>query len=129
MRTVGPALGPACAGTGAFFTRIALQLAKPTLAVIILFFAVNMWNSWFQAAIFIRTRSMFPLQLILREILVQNDASAMIKNSVDAATKADLYKPLVKYATIVATTMPVLFFYPFAQKYFVTGVMLGSLKG
>jgi putative aldouronate transport system permease protein len=110
--------------------KIILPLAKATIAVIVLFYAVAMWNSWFNASIFLRDRNKFPLQMVLKEILVQNDSS-MVINSSTATTglNTDIYKPLVKYCTIMAATLPVLCFYPFAQKYFVTGVMIGSIKG
>ena len=118
------------AGHFTIMIRIILPLAKATIAVIILFYAVAMWNSWFQASIFLRDRDKFPLQLILKEILVQNDSSRVINSSTDATgMNTDIYKPLVKYCTIMAATVPVLCFYPFVQKYFVTGVMIGSIKG
>jgi putative aldouronate transport system permease protein len=78
--------------------------------------------------IFLQTRSLFPLQLILREILVQNDTSKIMVGS-DAVAQMDLYKPLVQYCTTIVATAPILCIYPFVQKYFVTGVMIGSLKG
>lgn len=109
--------------------QIVLPLAKATIAVIVLFYAVNIWNSWFNAMIFLRTRSLYPLQVVLKEILVQNDTSTVLTSGSDTTGLTDIYKPLVKYCTIVAATLPVLCFYPFAQKYFVTGVMIGSIKG
>jgi putative aldouronate transport system permease protein len=109
--------------------QIVLPLAKATIAVIVMFYAVNMWNSWFNAMIFLRTRSLYPLQVILKEILVHNDTSTVLTSGSDMTGLTDIYKPLVKYCTIVAATLPVLCFYPFAQKYFVTGVMIGSIKG
>ena len=118
------------AGHFTIMIRIILPLAKATIAVIVLFYAVAMWNSWFNASIFLRDRSKFPLQLILKEILVQNDSSKVINSSTDTTgMNTDLYKPLVKYCTIMAATLPVLCFYPFVQRYFVTGVMIGSIKG
>ncbi|MDR1914135.1 MAG: carbohydrate ABC transporter permease [Clostridiales bacterium] len=110
--------------------KIILPLAKATIAVIVLFYAVAMWNSWFPASIFIRDRSKYPLQLILKEIFVQNDTSHVSQSSSDTTgINTDVFKMLVKYCTIVAATLPVLFFYPFFQKYFVKGVMIGSIKG
>lgn len=117
------------AGHWTIMLRIILPLSKATIAVIILFYAVGMWNTWFNANIFLRDRSKWPLQLYLKEILVQNDTSAVTSTGSTTEGLADIYKPLVKYATIVASTLPVLCFYPFAQKYFVTGVMIGSVKG
>lgn len=117
------------AGHLTIMIKIVLPLAKATIAVIVLFYAISMWNSWFNATIFLTDRKLFPLQVILKEILIQNDTSTVIKSSADTNTLTDMYKPLVKYCTIVAATFPVLCFYPFAQKYFVTGVMIGSIKG
>jgi putative aldouronate transport system permease protein len=119
-------------GAGHFtvMLKIILPLAKATIAVIVLFYAVGMWNSWFPASIFIRDRAKYPLQLILKEIFVQNDASHVSHSSSDTTgINTDVFKMLVKYCTIVAATLPVLFFYPFFQKYFVKGVMIGSIKG
>ena len=118
------------AGHFTILFRIIMPLAKATIAVIVLFYAVAMWNSWFNASIFLRDRNKYPLQLVLKEILVQNDASTVINSSTSTTgLNTDIYKPLVKYCTIMAATLPVLCFYPFAQKYFVTGVMIGSIKG
>lgn len=116
------------AGHMTILFNIILPLSKAVLAVIILFIAVAQWNSWFFAMIFLQTRSLFPLQLILREILVQNDTSKIMVGS-DAVAQMDLYKPLVQYCTTIVATAPILCIYPFVQKYFVTGVMIGSLKG
>ncbi len=112
-------------------TRIVTPLCKASVAVIVLFYAVGIWNSWFSASMFLRgNRKLYPLQLVLKEVLVSNDTSAVLNTSTDTTGKSlDIYKPLVKYCTIVAATVPVLCFYPFVQKYFVTGMMIGSLKG
>ena len=110
--------------------RIIIPVSKATLAVIALFCAVSMWNSWFNAMIFLRDRSKYPLQLILREILISNDTREMM-NLPKGATqfvKADAYKTLIKYSTVIVSTLPILFVYPFLQKYFVKGVMIGSIK-
>jgi putative aldouronate transport system permease protein len=118
------------AGHFTIMFRIILPLAKATIAVVVLFYSVAMWNSWFNASIFLNDRSKFPLQLVLKEILVQNDATQVINSSTDTTgLNTDIFKPLVKYCTIVAATLPVLFFYPFFQRYFVTGIMIGSIKG
>lgn len=117
------------AGHWTIMFRIILPLAKATIAVIVLFYAVGQWNSWFNATIFLRDRKLFPLQVVLKEILVQNDTSTVMNSSADASSNMDMYKSLVKYCTIVVATVPVLCFYPFAQKHFVTGVMIGSIKG
>ena len=110
--------------------RIVVPLCSATVAVIVLFYAVGIWNSWFNASIFLNDRKLYPLQLILKEILVASDTSAVLNTSTDTTGKnMDIYKPLVKYCTIVAATLPVLCFYPFVQKYFVTGMLIGSIKG
>lgn len=110
--------------------RIIVPLCSATVAVIVLFYAVGIWNSWFNASIFLNDRKLYPLQLILKEILVASDTSAVLNTSTDTTGKnMDIYKPLVKYCTIVAATLPVLCFYPFVQKYFVTGMLIGSIKG
>lgn len=107
--------------------RILLPLVKATFAVITLFYAVGRWNDWFFASIFIKSRRLFPLQLLLREILLQNQKSAL-NNTQILSDNLDIYKPLIKYATIIVSTVPILCVYPFVQKYFVTGVMIGSIK-
>jgi len=114
------------ANDGHIFFRIVLPLSKAILAVIGLFYAVAEWNSWFNAAIFLRERALYPLQLFLREILIQN----RIEDLTVASTEIDLMmaKRMIKYAAIVVSTVPILLVYPFLQKYFVKGVMIGSLK-
>ncbi len=104
--------------------RIFLPLSKATVAVMILFYAVGHWSSWFNAMIYLNDRKKYPLQLIMREILISNSTSGNIM----ADTDAMFLQEVVKYATIVVSTVPVLFIYPFAQKYFMTGVMMGSVK-
>lgn len=110
--------------------RIIIPVSKATLAVIALFCAVGQWNSWFNAMIFLRDRSKYPLQLILREILISNDTREMMNLPKGSAQfiKADAYKTLIKYSTIIVSTLPILCVYPFLQKYFVKGVMIGSVK-
>lgn len=107
--------------------KIILPLCKATFAVIILFVAVSKWNEWFSALLYLPTaKDKYPLQMFLREILIQ---SADVSNAADAMEDAALYKTLAKYASIVVTTLPILCIYPFVQKYFVSGVMVGSVKG
>lgn len=111
--------------------QIILPLSKAVTAALILFYAVAHWNSWFGAMIFLQTKSKFPLQLILREILVQSDISNIMQGS-SGVTSAQLnlgtYKLLVQHSTTIVATVPILIIYPFVQKYFVAGVMIGSLK-
>lgn len=115
------------AGSITIMTRIVVPLSKATIAVVVLFYAVGQWNAWFNASIFLQDRSLYPLQLILRDILIQNDASQM--NRSDLENNLAIYKDLIKYCTTVIATLPILCVYPFVQKYFVKGVMIGSVKG
>lgn len=133
MSTVPKALEESAMLDGAGPVRILFQiylpLIKATLATVILYYAVAHWNSWFNASIFLKERSLFPLQLILQEILIANDTASTTTQSGELAGNADLYKQLVKYCTIMVATVPVLCFYPFIMKYFEKGVMIGSIKG
>jgi putative aldouronate transport system permease protein len=106
--------------------RIVLPLSMPVISVMILFYGVGHWNSWFGAMIYLRERELFPLQLILREILVLNSTDAMMTNAGDA----DRFSigESIKYATIMVATVPILLVYPFLQKYFAHGVMVGAIK-
>jgi putative aldouronate transport system permease protein len=97
-----------------------MPLAQATIAVICLYYGVAYWNSWFMASIYLRTRSNFPLQLILREILIAND---------NETSDSELMSESIKYAAIIVSTLPILCVYPFLQKYFVKGVMIGAVKG
>lgn len=112
--------------------RIILPLSKAIIAVMILYYAVAHWNAWFGASLYIRTASKKPLQLVLREILIQNDLSSMSSaSSGTAAGQADQAEigETLKYATIVFATIPILCVYPFLQKHFTKGVMVGAVKG
>ena len=108
--------------------KIVVPLIKATLAVIAFYYVVGHWNSWFNAMIYMRTRNKFPLQLILREILITNSLNVESNMAMDM-TSLDRYKQLVKYCTTVIATLPILFIFPFFQKYFVKGVLVGSIKG
>jgi putative aldouronate transport system permease protein len=107
--------------------RVMLPLVVPTLAVMVLYYGVGHWNAWFNAMIFLRNRELFPLQLILREIILAGDTSSMML-SVSGFDK-DFVGETVKYATITLVTLPILFIYPFLQRYFVQGIMIGAIKG
>ncbi|MBQ8092471.1 MAG: carbohydrate ABC transporter permease [Clostridia bacterium] len=98
--------------------RIITPLVLPTVAVVTLYYAVSHWNSWFNAMLFIKDRNKYPLQLILREILILSDTDEDFTMS-----------ETIQFATIVVATLPVLCIYPFIQKYFVKGVMVGAVKG
>lgn len=108
--------------------KIILPLCKSTLAVLTLYYAVAHWNAWFNASIFLRDRNKFPLQLFLREILIQN-SDTQAQSAMELAYAADLYRELVQYCTIMVATVPILVIYPFVQKYFKSGVMVGAVKG
>ena len=99
----------------------------PTIAVIILYYAVAHWNSWFSAMMYLRDREKFPIQLVLREILLQNNTSDMMQgtDSNDAMAVAES----IQYAIIVVSTLPILVAYPYIQRFFVKGVMVGAVKG
>lgn len=107
--------------------RIVLPLIMPTMAVLLLYYGVGHWNSWFQASLYIEENGKLPIQNILRSVLIAN---SNILNS--AATEGDQineFAETIKYSAIVITTIPVLCVYPFLQKYFVKGVMIGAVKG
>ena len=107
--------------------RIIMPLSKATIAVMVLFYGVGHWNTWFDAMIFLRTRTLYPLQLILREILV--DASTQSMTMGLSNDDVEALSDNLKYATIIVATLPILCVYPFIQKYFVKGVMIGAVKG
>lgn len=107
--------------------RIILPLSKAVIAVMILYYGVSHWNAWFDAMIFLRERHLYPLQLILREILIDNSTGNMMSD-ISTGDQAAIGES-IKYATIIIATGPILLVYPFVQKYFVKGVMIGALKG
>ncbi|MEK3890033.1 carbohydrate ABC transporter permease [Bacillus sp. FSL K6-3431] len=112
-----------------FITSVVLPLSKPIIAVMTLMYAVGHWNAYFQALIFLRDPNLFPLQLILREILVLNTIDPSMLANVDQVLAQSGLKEQLKYALIVVASVPVLVIYPFVQKHFAKGVMIGSLKG
>jgi putative aldouronate transport system permease protein len=107
-------------------SRIIVPLSMPVIAVMILWYAVGHWNSYFSALVYLRDRELFPLQLVLREILIANSTDSMTTNAA-AADRLDI-GITIKYATIILSTLPILCLYPFLQKYFVQGVLIGALK-
>lgn len=109
--------------------RIFFPLAQATIAVIALFYAVYWWNNWFNPSLFLSSKDKFPLQLVLREILLKNDTSSMTQVGAVGQSQQEQYRMLVKYCTIIVATVPILVVYPFLQRYFVKGVMVGSIKG
>lgn len=108
------------------FLKIIIPLSKASLAVIILFIAVMHWNSWFSASLYLTSRSKYPLQIVLREILVDGNTNM---TSGGANASISVYKTLIKYCTVIVATLPILAIYPFIQKYFTKGVMVGAIKG
>lgn len=107
---------------------ILLPLSVPILAVIGLFYAVGYWNSYFDALIYIKDRNKFPLSLILREILVLNNANIDTMD-VSQIMLMEERRNVMKYAVIIVSSLPVMLIYPFVQKYFVKGIMIGAVKG
>lgn len=112
------------AGHVRILSSIMVPLTKATIAVITLYYAVYHWNSWFNAMIFLHKKAQYPLQLILREILIQDEVT-----TAGGADALAMDSDTIKYATIVVTTVPILCIYPFLQRYFVKGVMVGAVKG
>lgn len=110
-------------------TRIILPLSMPIIAVTILFYAVGHWNAFFNALLYLSDKDKFPLQLILREILIQGQTNDMVKMSTESAIKQQREVEGIKYAVLVVANIPVLALYPFLQRYFVKGVMIGAIKG
>jgi putative aldouronate transport system permease protein len=106
--------------------RIVLPLSLPAVAVIGLFYAVSHWNSYFPALVYIQNRDLYPLQLVLREILVTGNVESM--TTTVSSGNADQVEQTIKYAAIVVATIPILLVYPFLQKYFVQGALLGAVK-
>lgn len=111
--------------------RIMLPLVKATVATITMYYVIAHWNSWFSAAMYLRDRDKYPLQIVLREILIMNDTTSTAADASAAAVtaSADSYKQLVKYCTIIVSSLPMILVYPFVMKYFRTGVMVGAVKG
>lgn len=114
-----------CSDIG-FIFKVVLPLAKPIIAVLVLMYAVMKWNMYFDALIYLKSEELYPLQLILRSLLILNtDPSANIEDIL----KMQGLKELMKYSLIVISSLPVLILYPFVQKHFVKGMLIGSVKG
>jgi putative aldouronate transport system permease protein len=113
-----------------FVWHVVLPISKAIIAVITLLYAVDHWNAFFEALIYLRDRDKFPLQMFLRDILVLNSVdTSMLGADIDEMQKQEGLRELLKYSVIILSSLPVLVMYPFVQKYFVKGVMIGSLKG
>ncbi|MBE7032727.1 MAG: carbohydrate ABC transporter permease [Ruminococcaceae bacterium] len=109
------------------FSKIVLPLSKAPLAVILLYYLVENWNSWFNASIFLRDKSLYPLQLVLRQILLSNNTDSMMGGA--DVGDYESFSETLKYAIICISTVPMLLIYPFLQKHFAKGVMIGAVKG
>ncbi len=112
-----------------YLTKIVLPLSKPLMAVLVLFYAVGHWNSFFDAFIYLKRASLYPLQLILRDILIVNTIDPTMITDPETMEKKVGMAELLKYALIVVATAPFLAVYPFVQKHFVKGMLVGSVKG
>lgn len=111
-----------------FFAKVVVPLSGTLIAVLTLFYAVGHWNDYFNALMFLTKRTLHPLQLVLREILIENSISADDMDG-EAAAALQNMKETLKYALIVMSTLPMMILYPMVQKHFVKGVMIGSVKG
>lgn len=111
--------------------QVYLPLSKPIMAVIAIYTIVAVWNSWLPASIYLTDPDKHPLQLYLKKMLIDNTAISddLLEDEVEEAIRQKMVKMQLQYAVIVVTTLPVLVVYPFFQKYFIKGVMIGSLKG
>lgn len=107
--------------------KVVVPLSKSILAVITLYYSVAVWNAWFNASIYLTSREKFPLQLVMREVLIASNTDSMTGGS--GGQDQEAIAETIKYATIVAATLPILCVYPFLQKHFTKGVMIGAVKG
>lgn len=110
------------------FASIVLPLARPIIAVLALFYAVQHWNSYFSALIYLKDQELFPLQIVLREILIENSIDASMLIDIEDLVAREGLRELLKYSLIVVASVPVLIIYPFVQRHFVKGMMIGSVK-
>ena len=114
---------------GRFFISIVVPLSKSIIAVIALYYAVAQWNGYFNALIYLSKQNQYPLQMVLREILLSSQSVQADVTDVDAIQEMQRIAATIKYGVIVVASLPMLILYPFIQKYFVKGVMIGSVKG
>ena len=112
-----------------YLLRVVVPLSKPILAVLVLYYGVTKWNSYFDAMIYLKSQTMVPLQIVLRDILILNQVDYTMVSDASAIAAQRGLTDLLKYSTIVVASLPVLCIYPFVQKYFVKGVMIGAVKG
>lgn len=114
-----------------FFSSVAIPLSHAVIAVLVVYYGVGRWNQYFNALIFVSKQDYYPLQIVLREILIQSrQAEAVVsEGQIQELMERNKYAELIKYGVIVVSSLPVMILYPFAQKFFVKGVMLGAVKG
>ncbi|GIN72536.1 sugar ABC transporter permease [Bacillus sp. J14TS2] len=114
-----------------FFLKIVVPLSTPIIAVMVLFHAVGHWNTYFNALIYLRDSALHPLQLVLREVLVLSQANEVTDSGALAGMESEMQNisELIKYGVVIIASLPMLVLYPFVQKHFVKGVMIGSIKG
>ena len=112
-----------------YYIHIVLPLSSAIIAVLVLFYGVGHWNSFFNALIYLNNRELYPLQIFLREILMATQIDPSTVTDPEIQMRLANMAAVIKYALIVVTALPVIVIYPFVQKYFITGVMIGSIKG
>lgn len=119
------------ANTAQYLFKVVLPLSKPILAVIVLFYAVGHWNDFYSALIYVNSQELMPLQSILRKLLLSTQMTLQTSSSMspDEIMRRSQLSQTLKYSSIIVSTVPVLCLYPFVQKYFVKGIMIGSVKG
>ena len=106
--------------------KVVMPLIKPTLAVLLLYYGVGKWNAWYAASIYINKQELMPVQNVIRSIVMEGASVDKVESFTDSTSQ---YSEIIKYAAIVVTTLPIMCIYPFIQKYFTKGVMIGAVKG
>ena len=117
------------AGDWIILVRIVFPLSLPSIMVIALYYAVGRWNSWFPAAVYLTSTEDWPVQMFLRRMLIEEQLQESMASAGAGTMDAESISQTIKYATIIVSTVPILVIYPFIQRYFVRGVMIGALKG
>lgn len=122
------------ASTFQIFFRLVLPLSAPIIAVMALFYGAGQWNSYFNALVYLTNKSLYPLQMVLRQILVLQDmqqgaSTGLTAETAQAAYSKEQLVAIIKYGVMIVSTVPIIAVYPFLQRYFVKGVLIGSLKG
>jgi putative aldouronate transport system permease protein len=112
-----------------YFMKLVLPLSRTVMAVLALYYAVGHWNSYFSALLYISDENLQPLQLHLRKVLILNSSQTMMDMASDEAARQAMRAETIKYAVIVLSSVPMLIMYPFVQRFFIKGVMIGSVKG